>query len=60
MPVILDPDDYEAWLTAADTALAQALLQPFPSQLMTAYAVSKRVNNVKNDDPAVLEPLPLM
>jgi putative SOS response-associated peptidase YedK len=43
MPVILDPDDYEAWLTAADTAIAQALLQPFPAQLMTAYPVSKRV-----------------
>jgi len=25
---------------------------------MTAYAVSKRVNNAKNDDPAVLEPAP--
>ncbi len=58
MPVILDPDDYEAWLTAADTAIPQALLQAFPSQLMTAYPVSKRVNNVKNDDAAVLEPAP--
>ncbi len=58
MPVILDPNDYDAWLTAADTAIPQALLQPFPSQLMTAYPVSKRVNNVKNDDAALPEPAP--
>ncbi len=58
MPVILDPNDYEAWLNAADTAIPQALLQPFPAQLMTAYPVNKRVNNVKNDDAGVTEPLP--
>lgn len=58
MPVILDPDDYDAWLTATDTAIPQAMLQPFPAQLMTAYSVSKRVNNAKNDDAAVLEPAP--
>jgi putative SOS response-associated peptidase YedK len=56
MPAILDPDDYNAWLTAADTATPQALLQPFPAQLMTAYPVSRLVNNAKNDDPAMLEP----
>jgi len=58
MPVILDPNDYDAWLNAADTAIPQALLQPFPAQLMTAYPVSKRVNNAKNDDAAVMEPAP--
>ena len=58
MPVILDPDDYDAWLNAADTAIPQALLQPFPAQLMTAHPVSKRVNNAKNDDAAVMEPAP--
>jgi len=50
MPVILDPDDYDAWLTAADTVIPQAMLQPFPTQLMTAFPVSKRVNSPKNDD----------
>jgi putative SOS response-associated peptidase YedK len=57
MPVILDPADYDAWLNATDTAILQALLQPFPSQLMTAYPVSKRVNNARNDDAGVMEPL---
>jgi putative SOS response-associated peptidase YedK len=58
MPVILDPDDYDAWLTAADTTIPQALLQPFPSQLMTAYPVSRRVNNARSDDAAMMEPAP--
>jgi len=58
MPVILDPADYEAWLHAGDTAIPQALLQPFPSQLMAAYPVGKRVNSAKNDDPTVMEPMP--
>jgi putative SOS response-associated peptidase YedK len=33
MPVILQPEDYEAWLSA-DLAGACALAAPFPSQLM--------------------------
>jgi len=57
MPVILDPDDYEAWLAAADTAIPQAMLQPFPAQLMTAFPVSKRVNSPKNDDPDIMTPM---
>ncbi len=57
MPVILDPDDYDAWLTVADTAIPQAMLQPFPAKLMTAFPVSKRVNSPKNDDDAVIAPL---
>jgi putative SOS response-associated peptidase YedK len=59
MPMILDPDDYDAWLTAADTAIPQALLQPFPAQLMTAYAVTNRVNNAKDDAAEMIEPAPL-
>lgn len=34
MPVILQPDDHEAWLTAAWPD-AQALVAPYPSQLMS-------------------------
>jgi putative SOS response-associated peptidase YedK len=32
------------------------MLRPFPSQLMQAYPVSKRVNSPKNDDAALIEP----
>ncbi len=37
-------------LMAADAAIPQAMLQPFPAQLMTAYPVSRRVINPENDD----------
>jgi|SRR5882724_149418 len=55
MPVILDPADYDAWLTGSDPPALQKMLQPFPAQLMTAFPVSKRVNSVKNDDAELIE-----
>jgi putative SOS response-associated peptidase YedK len=58
MPAILQPDDYDAWLSAADPAILRPLLQPFPAQLLQAYPVSARVNSVKNDDAALIEPVP--
>ncbi len=57
MPVILHPDTWDAWLTAKDSETASALLQPYPASQMTMYPVSKRVGNVKNDDPELIEPL---
>jgi putative SOS response-associated peptidase YedK len=57
MPVILEPEDYDAWLAAADTAIPQAMLRPFPPHLMTAYPVSKRVNSPKNDEAGIVEPI---
>lgn len=57
MPVILEPDDRDAWLTAKDPAFPQAILQPFPAQLMAAYPISTRVNSLKNDTPDIIEPL---
>ncbi|MGE0117823.1 MAG: SOS response-associated peptidase [Dongiaceae bacterium] len=60
MPAILDPEDYDTWLRAADTAIAAAMLQqPFPAQLMAAYPVSTNVNSVKNDAPDLIEPIAL-
>jgi len=56
MPVILDPSDYNSWLKPGET-MPPALLQPFPTQLMTVYPVSPRVNAVKNDDAALIEPV---
>jgi putative SOS response-associated peptidase YedK len=31
------------------------MLSPFPAELMRAYPVSARVNNVKNDGPDLIE-----
>ena len=55
MPVILDPDDWDAWL-AEDTPLARLrpLLFPFPSEVLLAYPVSAAVNNVRSSGPQLL------
>ena len=58
MPVILMPDDYDAWLdkgTAID--VARAMLKPYDAALMKAYAVSRDVNSVKNDVETLIVPL---
>jgi putative SOS response-associated peptidase YedK len=57
MPVIIAPGDYEAWLDPSNPQ-PQALLVPFPSEEMNAYRVSTRVNNARNEDPGLIEPLP--
>ena len=57
MPAILQAEDHETWLTGSATQ-AKAALAPYPSDLMVAYRVSRRVNSPKNDDPSLIEPLP--
>ncbi len=59
MPVILAPEDYEAWLDAGvqEVERLQPLLHPYPSDDMTAYPVSMRVNNPANDTPECVAPL---
>jgi len=50
MPVILMPDDYDAWLDASTPInAARAMLKPYDAELMKAYAVGRSVNSVKND-----------
>ena len=56
MPVIVAQGDYGAWLHAGNER-AQELLKPFPPEQMSAYPVTLRVNNVKNDDAACIAPL---
>jgi len=59
MPVILHERDYEAWLDPGneDTEALVRLLAPFPPDEMRVYPVSTRVNNARNDGPALIEPL---
>ena len=56
MPVILTPEVVDVWLAQGMTSEAEALLRPAPEDTLTATAVSRRANSVKNDDPACLEP----
>ena len=58
MPVILLPEDFDLWLddeTAVDAA--RGLLKPYDPDLMKAYAVSRTVNNVRNDTEECIAPV---
>ena len=59
MPVILPPEDYEAWLVPdeQDPADLQSLMRPFAADQMAAYPVSTFVNRPSNDTPETIEPL---
>ena len=56
MPVILAPEDHEAWLTGSQPA-AKATLRAYPDDLMVAYRVGPRVSSPKNNDPQLIEPI---
>jgi len=58
MPVILPPDRYDEWLSAAELAEDRlaSLLGPYPAEEMTAHPVSRHVNSPAHDDPACIEP----
>jgi putative SOS response-associated peptidase YedK len=59
MPVILKPESWLIWLgqEPADAPHLKALLAPCPADQMTAWPVSLRVGNVKNNDPSLIEPI---
>ena len=58
MPVILAPEDYDAWLDPeTPKEAAEALLRPCPEDWLEAYPVSTRVNSVRNEDASLVEPL---
>jgi putative SOS response-associated peptidase YedK len=58
MPLIVDPAGYAAWLApgASDPAELLAALPERRAAELEAHAVSSRVNDVRNDDPACLAP----
>ena len=59
MPVILAADNWPAWLgeTQADLEQLKRLLVPYPAKDMVVWPVDKRVGNVKNKDPLLIEPI---
>jgi len=56
MPVVVSPDDWRVWLdpSAAIDDLLQLLIPP-PETALRARPVSMRVNDVRNNDPSLLE-----
>lgn len=60
MPVILGPDVWDRWLDPGvqDTESVADLLAPAPAEWLEAWPVTTKVNNVANDGPDLLDPLP--
>ena len=56
MPVIIRPADWNFWLggEVLQERSLRDLLQPIPGDLLTAWAVSRRLRSTKNDDPGIL------
>lgn len=59
MPVIIRPEDYSAWLDTrlTDIIRIQAMAQPYPERLITAYPISRNINNPQHDSPDLIAPL---
>jgi putative SOS response-associated peptidase YedK len=56
MPAILRPDQERDWLDMnIPSEDAIQMLQPYPSELMNAYQVSKRVGNVRENDEELIQ-----
>lgn len=58
MAVILDPADYDLWLSPDElpAAALKPLLRPYPAEKMAAYPVSTLVNSPANDTPQTIIP----
>jgi putative SOS response-associated peptidase YedK len=56
MPAIIPQKDYDRWLRADPDRLPVDLLRPFDAEKMTAWKVDRKVGNVKNDTPDLIEP----
>lgn len=61
MPVVLNERAADAWLEPAtrDFEHLLGLLEPTPARDWDAYAVDRRVGNVRNDDASLIVPLPV-
>lgn len=56
MPVVLSPDQFDAWLDPATPVSELERLIANARTDFTGYPVSTRVNNTRNDSPELLEP----
>jgi putative SOS response-associated peptidase YedK len=62
MPAILPPAAWPAWLGESEVTvgtLKALITRPYPADQMTLWPVDKRVGNVKNNDPGLIEPVVL-
>ena len=59
MPVILAAEDEAVWLdpTLTDPRMVLPCLRPYPSEPMTAFPVSRRLNAADQDGPELIRPV---
>jgi putative SOS response-associated peptidase YedK len=58
MPVILEQEAIDAWLDPTEEAdLLEALMQPSPAGTLVHHPVDRRVGNVANDEPGLIDPV---
>lgn len=59
MPVILDADDVEEWLSQDETATdpLERLLRPLQNGQLDLFEVDRQVNTPKNNDPTNIDPV---
>jgi putative SOS response-associated peptidase YedK len=59
MPVVLWSEAWPIWLgeEPSDPRQFKALLAPYPSEAMTCWPVSLRIDNVNNNEPSLIEPI---
>jgi putative SOS response-associated peptidase YedK len=56
MPAILYPSDYDRWLYRDEIErLPVDLLRPFESEAMEMREANPKINNVRNNEPEMLE-----
>ena len=60
MPLLVEPGRYDRWLDprVSDVESLRGLLVPAMPGVLRAFPVSTAVNNVRNDGPQLVEPLP--
>ena len=59
MPVILQPEDYDAWLSEdTDTGKVKELLQPLGLAEMAVNRVSEKVADLNSQGPELIQPIP--
>jgi putative SOS response-associated peptidase YedK len=56
MPVIIPRERYVEWLGEPTDDEIKSLLVPFPAERMKATELTTRINNVRNNDRACIEP----
>jgi putative SOS response-associated peptidase YedK len=59
MPVVLGPEDFEAWLDCKTTGLdsAEELLKPAPDDPFEAIEMHPQINDSRREEPGIQQPL---